>query len=77
MKRYNDDKLLIKRRYLEFSPNDENILGYFRKRKPKGCTKSRCYICHREKLLKIKTKKDLINDAKAKDSLADYFEEAG
>lgn len=80
MKRYFSDISLIKRRYLEYLKTnniiDDGLIaaGYFRKHKNKGCKKSRCFLCHGEKLLNIKSKKDKIFDNKYKDSLADYYE---
>lgn len=81
MKRYHQDRLLIRQRSLWYARNSHHfegeaikyeINGHFRKRKPFDCGKTRCYLCSQDKLLNRPTKRDLINNDIAKDSLADW-----
>jgi hypothetical protein len=47
--------------------------GRFRKRKAFGCGKSRCLLCHYEKIFGIASVKDRIREQQFLDSLNDYF----
>lgn len=48
-------------------------IGRFRKRKPFGCGKARCLLCHYEKVFGIASVKDRIREQQFLDSLNDYF----
>ena len=48
--------------------------GRFRKRKAFGCLKSRCLLCHFEKVFSIASVKDKIQEQQFLDSLSDYFD---
>ncbi len=48
-------------------------VGRFRKQKAFGCRKSRCLLCHFDKIFDIVSAKDRIRDARYLDSLNDYF----
>ena len=48
-------------------------VGRFRKRKAFGCGKSRCLLCHYEKIFSIASVKDKIREQRFYDSLNDYF----
>ena len=48
--------------------------GRFRKRKAFGCGKSRCLLCHYEKIFSIASVKDKIQEQQYLDSLSDYFD---
>jgi hypothetical protein len=45
--------------------------GRFRKRKALGCGRSRCLVCHYEKILGIPSVKDRVRESQYIDSLAD------
>ena len=51
--------------------------GRFRKRKALGCGKTRCLVCHYEKVLKIASVKDRIREQRFTSSLNDYFDFLG
>ena len=55
----------------ENSMNGKTIgsLGRFRKKHAMDCGKSECFICHSDKLLKIKSKQQEIADLKLKEEL--------
>lgn len=46
--------------------------GRFRKRKPMDCGKTRCLLCHFEKLLHIPSNNDRIQQMRFAESLQDY-----
>jgi hypothetical protein len=46
--------------------------GRFRKNKALGCSRSRCLICHYEKVLRIPSGKDRARENRYIDSLSDY-----
>ena len=48
--------------------------GRFRKQKARGCRKARCLLCHYEKIYKIATEKDRIQEQKFRDSMKEYIE---
>ncbi len=48
--------------------------GRFRKRKALGCRRSRCLVCHYEKVLGIASVKDRVREYRFKESLRDYAE---
>jgi hypothetical protein len=48
--------------------------GRFRKQKALGCKRSRCLLCHYDKLLKIPSIKDRIREQRFVDSVKDYLE---
>ncbi len=50
-------------------------VGRFRKQKAFGCRRSRCLLCHFEKIFGIGSVKDRIRDERYRDSLSDYFSE--
>lgn len=47
--------------------------GHFRKRKAIGCGKSRCLLCHFDKIFQVPTKNDRIQELKFRDSLEDLW----
>ncbi len=49
-------------------------IGRFRKRKAFGCGKTRCLVCHYEKIFEIASVKDRIREQRFLDSLNDYFD---
>lgn len=49
-------------------------VGRFRKRKAFGCDKSRCLLCHYEKIFGIDSVKDTIRKRRFVDSLNDYLD---
>jgi hypothetical protein len=49
-------------------------IGRFRKRKAFGCDKSRCLLCHYEKIFGIASVKDRIRERRFLDSLNNYFD---
>jgi hypothetical protein len=48
-------------------------VGRFRKQKAFGCRKSRCLLCHFEKIFGVASVKDRIRDQRYRDSLNDSF----
>jgi hypothetical protein len=46
--------------------------GRFRKQKAFGCGRSRCLLCHYEKIFSIPSAKDRIRELRFFDSLRDY-----
>ena len=48
-------------------------VGRFRKRKAFGCGRSRCLLCHYEKIFSIAAVKDRVRGQRFLDSLNDYF----
>jgi hypothetical protein len=46
--------------------------GRFRKQKAFGCRRSRCFICHFEKIFGVASVKDRVQDQRFLDSLNDY-----
>jgi hypothetical protein len=48
--------------------------GRFRKKKALGCERSRCLLCHYDKLMGIKSAKDWIRELQFEDSLEDYLD---
>ena len=48
--------------------------GRFRKKKALGCGKSRCLLCHYDKLMKVASVKVHIREQRYEDSLKDYFD---
>jgi len=50
-------------------------VGRFRKQKAFGCGKSRCLLCHFEKVFGIASVQDRVRDQRHLDSLNDYFSE--
>jgi hypothetical protein len=48
--------------------------GRFRKQRALGCKKTRCLLCHNEKVLKIPSLKDKIREERFEESLKDYLE---
>lgn len=80
MKRWHEEAAYMyrqwKRRYCMFNDTiaieDRRSRGYFRKRKSFDCGKSRCYICHSDKLPKREiTRQELFSDWKLKESKND------
>lgn len=70
MKRYHDDIPLMKRRAQEWAVlvgKTGKERGYFRKRKPLDCGKSRCQCCHGESKFpkRIPTRKEKLHECKA------------
>ena len=49
-------------------------VGRFRKRKALGCGRTRCLVCHYEKVLGIPSAKDHIREYRFADSVNDYFD---
>jgi len=49
--------------------------GRFRKRKPLGCGRSRCLLCHFEKIFGILSVHDRVRKMRFVDSLNDYCRE--
>lgn len=49
-------------------------IGRFHKRKALGCYKTRCLLCHYEKIFAIASVKDRIREQRFLDSLKDYFD---
>ena len=47
----------------------------FRKQRAFGCRKSRCLLCHFEKVFGIASVKDRVREQRCRDSLNDYFSE--
>lgn len=47
--------------------------GRFRKQKAFGCGRSRCLLCHFEKIFSIPSAKDRVRDRRFLDLLNDYF----
>ncbi len=45
--------------------------GRFRKRKARGCGRTRCLLCHYEKVLKIPSRQERVHAQAFYDSLAD------
>ncbi len=50
-------------------------VGRFRKQKARGCRKSRCLLCHFEKIFGVTSVKDRIRELRYCDFLDDYFTE--
>jgi hypothetical protein len=48
-------------------------VGRFRKQKAFGCGRSRCLLCHFEKIFSIASVKDRVQEQRFLDSLDDYF----
>lgn len=48
-------------------------VGRFRKRKAFGCGRTRCLLCHYEKIYAIASVKDRIRERRFLDSLNDYL----
>ena len=49
-------------------------VGRFRKQKAFGCDRSRCLLCHFEKIFDIASVKERIREQRYLDSLNDYFD---
>jgi hypothetical protein len=85
MRRYHSERELIKRRHREhlrelhgwpkLSVNCVCDLqaGRFRKQKVRGCGRSRCLLCHYEKVFKIPSKQGRVRQQAFNDSLADFM----
>jgi hypothetical protein len=50
--------------------------GRFRKQKALGCRKSRCLLCHYDKIMKIASIKDRIREHRTQYSLEDYWNQS-
>ncbi|HSB11795.1 MAG TPA: hypothetical protein VLM38_20060 [Blastocatellia bacterium] len=86
MKRYHEEQARIQSeqrfhlRYVHNWPKRpidcecELQAGRFRKKKGLDCGKAACRVCHYEKILGIASYKDRVRLLRAKDSVADYFE---
>ncbi len=48
--------------------------GRFRKQKAFGCGRSRCLLCHYEKIFDIASMKDRVREQRFLDSLNDYYD---
>ena len=84
MRRYHSERELIKRRHREhlrevhgWPRQAVNCVcdlqaGRFRKQKAQGCRRSRCLLCHYEKVLKIPNKQERVMRQVFNDSLADF-----
>jgi hypothetical protein len=48
--------------------------GRFRKKKALGCGRSRCLVCHYDKLTGIKSANDWIREQQFEDSMEDYLD---
>jgi hypothetical protein len=48
-------------------------VGRFRKQKELGCGRSRCLLCHYEKIFGIPTVSDRVREKRFLDSLEDYW----
>jgi hypothetical protein len=48
-------------------------IGRFRKRKALGCGRSRCLLCHFEKIFSVPSVKDRIRENRYLDSLSDFL----
>lgn len=87
MKRYHEEHERIQRehrfhlRYVHHWPKEpvdckcEQQAGRFRKKRALDCGKAACLLCHYEKILGIASYQDRVMRLRAKDSVADYFEE--
>ena len=53
----------------------EQQAGRFRKKKALDCGKAACLLCHYEKIFGIASYQDRLRLLRAKDSVADYFED--
>ena len=68
MKRWHEELFKMKQQRHVCSDND-NPLGKFRKKHALDCGKSRCFICHSDKILHIKSKKEILADLKTKEQI--------
>jgi len=50
-------------------------VGRFRKKKALDCGRAGCQLCHYEKIFGIASHQDRLRLSRAKDTVADYFEE--
>ena len=87
MKRYHEENARIRNehrfhlRHVHRWPKEpvdcecELQAGRFRKKKALNCGKTACLVCHYEKVFGIASHQDRLMLLKAKDSLADYFDE--
>jgi len=87
MKRYHEEQGRIRsehRFHLRFvhgwpkEPVDcecEMQVGRFRKKKALDCGRAGCQLCHYEKIFGIASHQDRLRLSRAKDTVADYFEE--
>ncbi len=50
-------------------------VGRFRKQKALGCSRSRCLLCHFEKIFGIPSVSDRVREQRSLDSLEDYWRE--
>lgn len=87
MKRYHEERARIRSehrfhlRQVHHWPKEsvncecELQAGRFRKKKALDCGKAACLLCHYEKILGIASYQDRVRLLRAKDSVADYFEE--